>query len=131
MTSVAQIGGCNMGSGFAYSIGTIVATDAIADKIGMIRHASWGKPAIGIMTNVTFFGCDLMVRSLATCNDAVMTTGTDTLGLSVIHRARRQWRPFIRWNIMTRLTFIAAKNVVHRFTMTIDTGTNDLTVIYR
>jgi hypothetical protein len=90
MAGITQVCGRDVRSNrLANGIGTIVTTNAIADKIGVIRHVSGIKPTIGIMANIALFSGRDMIRTFTTSDHAIMTTGTDAFGLSMIHRAGR------------------------------------------
>jgi len=74
MAGITDIIRQNMVDRFTHRIGAVMTTDAITNEGGMVGHATWREPAIGIVARIAFRRGWRMVGSFASCQRAVMTT---------------------------------------------------------
>ena len=68
------------------------------------------------MASITRVSRIYMISRLTGCQCTVMTTGTNTLHLTVIHCARRYRYPACREHIMTSFAHIACRQMRDRLT---------------
>lgn len=79
----------------------------------MIRRARGvtGNPTVGAMAGITFLGCRNMIGRLTAGNRVVMTTGTNTDGLRVIHRVGWKRSPSRGRGLMTKITVVCGRHM--------------------